>query len=164
MFNTPNPILTKFGFCNLCVTVKFEVSIRKNYCNVCRGLGRVCHLTQKRKTNKEMNDRNELTCQLHFRFSYPLTEHYIPKEYSFLIYDFCFLLDMQSYTSKSDSITLTSDIHILFNGNTSSNEVERILRENGITTIEQLLKLTTSDLLIVGISDLDAEALFIRAR
>jgi hypothetical protein len=71
---------------------------------------------------------------------------------------------MQSYTSKSDSITLTSDIHILFNGNTSSNEVERILRENGITTIEQLLKLTTSDLLIVGISDLDAEALFIRAR
>jgi predicted acylesterase/phospholipase RssA len=62
------------------------------------------------------------------------------------------------------NITLSSDIHILFNSNTDQSDSERVLRENGVTTIEQFLKLTTSDLLIIGISDVEAEALFNKAK
>jgi hypothetical protein len=71
---------------------------------------------------------------------------------------------MQSPSSQSDPVSLSSDIHILFDSNSSSNDTERILRENGIFTIEQLLKLTTSDLVIIGISDVEADALFNKAK
>jgi hypothetical protein len=68
---------------------------------------------------------------------------------------------MDPLSSKSPS---SIDIHALFGSNSDSNEYEKTLRENGITTLEEFLRLTVSDLLVIGLTDTEAEELFEKAK
>jgi hypothetical protein len=65
-------------------------------------------------------------------------------------------------------INHSSDISVLFTTNLSLSEdtqiIEQKLRKYGITNIEQVLNLTMSDLLVIGIKDTDAEILLNRAK
>lgn len=65
--------------------------------------------------------------------------------------------------SNSPNISHSSDIRVLFTLNLgfqeNSETIEQKLRQYGITNLGQLLKLTMSDLLVIGISDSDAEVI-----
>jgi hypothetical protein len=64
---------------------------------------------------------------------------------------------------NSNNISPASDIGVLFSMNLGFQDnpqtIEQKLKQYGITILGQLLKLTMSDLLVIGVNDSDAEVL-----
>jgi hypothetical protein len=76
--------------------------------------------------------------------------------------------DSDSHARKIDNISLASDIEVLFSRNLvfkeNAESLEQKLRQGGVVNFHQLLQLTISDLIAIGICDSDARTIFNQAK